>query len=133
MSARITSDLPPRDEPGLSRWPGAFGLSFGLIAGPLSALAMQMIAYNGVNWACGTGRMSAVHIVPALFLALTVVALLTAIRDWMTVGRGTHATRSTVADRTRFLSLCGIILSTFSAVLIVAMWIPLVVFDPCQH
>jgi hypothetical protein len=106
-------------------------LAFAFVAGPLFALAMQSLAYAEVPWACTRGRSALVHLVPAIFVALTLLAVLSAYSAWSRAGRHGQADADTVDDRTRFLGLGGLILSMASLVLIVAMWIPLFVFDPC--
>jgi hypothetical protein len=106
-------------------------LAFAFIAGPLFALAMQSLAYAEVPWACARGRLGVLHLVPAIFVALTLVAVLIAYSAWSRAGRHGQADADTVDDRTRFLSLGGLTLSLASLVLIIAMWIPLFVFDPC--
>jgi hypothetical protein len=106
-------------------------LAFAFIAGPVFALAMQSLAYADVPWACTRGRSVLVHLIPAIFLALTLLAVVTAYAAWSRAGRHGRADADTVEDRTRFLGLGGLILSAASLVLILAMWIPLFVFDPC--
>src|SRR3954469_1391225 len=102
MSVRITSE--PGDIGDLSHFRRAIGLlrlSYGLLAGPLFILWTELISYHGVNWACGDGRLSAVHSVPILFLVLTLAALFIAYQDWSAAGAGTSAQRASLADRTR--------------------------------
>jgi hypothetical protein len=131
MSVRDSSDA------GLTRyerWPGIFGLAYGMIAAPLTALIMQTAAYNGVHWACGHDRnIGPVHILPAISVVLAIVAIWISWRDWTAVGRITRAEGGTVSERTRFLALSGLLLSAYGLLLILAMWAPLVIFDPCQH
>lgn len=115
------------------RWPGVLALAFGLAGGPVAALLMQTTAYNGVHWACGHQSMAAVHIIPVIYLLIGAAALWTAWRDWSTVGRIVRAEGGTVPDRTRFISLLGVILSAYSLVIMLWMWAPMVIFDPCQR
>jgi hypothetical protein len=134
MSVRTSSDGTALERQ-LSRfdsWPGILGLAYGLVAGPLSMLMMQLLAYEGVQWACGQKALLKVHVVPILFLVFTIVAFMVAYRDWRAVGSGTDAEHATVVDRTRFIALCGMVTSAFSVLLIVGMWMPLFVFHPCQ-
>lgn len=130
MSVRTSS------EQALSRfdrWPGILGLLFGAIAGPLAALYMQAVAYAGVQWSCGHRNPITVHIIPVVFILLGVIAVWLSWRDWNTVGRMTRAEGATVSDRTRFVALSGLMLSAFSVVLMVALWLPMIVFNPCQR
>jgi hypothetical protein len=106
-------------------------LAFAFIAGPVFALAMQSLAYAEVPWACTRGRPALVHLVPAIFVALTLLAVVTGYSAWSRADRHGQTDADTVEDRTRFLGLGGLMLSLASLVLILAMWIPLFVFDPC--
>src|SRR5205085_2009675 len=60
-------------------------------------------------------------------------AALTAYRDWRAVGGGVEDEAATVATRTRFVSLMGIVISLFSSMVIVAQWSAAFVFDPCMR
>src|SRR3954447_25924884 len=109
MSVRTSS------EQALSRfdrWPGIFGLLYGAIGAPLAALYMQLVAYAGVQWSCGHRNPITVHIVPVVFLLLAIVAVWISWRDWTVVGRVTRAEGATVSERTRFVALSGLMLST---------------------
>jgi hypothetical protein len=130
MSVRTSSN---EGRSGYERWPGIFALAYGVIGAPLSALLMQSVAYNGVHWACGHNNVILIQLIPVPFVLAGAVALWMAWRDWSAVGRITRADGSTVAERTRFVALSGVILSAFGLLLILAMWIPMIVFDPCQR
>lgn len=108
------------------------GLAFGLLAGPVSMLWMQSAAFSGVPWGCWKQRTEMLHLIPAAFLVVALAALGIAVRDWRRVGGGSEADGATVADRTRFIAICGIVASAFSAMVIVGMWIPLFTMNPCQ-
>lgn len=131
MSVRTSSEPPALSR--FDRWPGILGLAYGLVGAPISALLMQVSAYAGVQWACGHRTVAVVHIIPAIFISLAAGAAWISWRDWTTVGRIGRAENATVTDRTRFVALAGIILSLYSIVIILAMWLPLVIFDPCQR
>jgi hypothetical protein len=130
MSVRTSSE---RALSRFDRWPGIFGLAYGFIGAPLSALYMQVVAYAGVQWACGHNDVVTIQLVPLIFLLLGVVAVWLSWRDWTAVGRIARAEGETVSERTRFLALSGLLLSAFSVVLILALWLPMIVFDPCQR
>src|SRR4051812_43049440 len=134
MSAPITSESRGAEELSLfRRTAGLLRLTYGLLAGPVFVLWSELFSYHGVNWACGDGHLSAVHAIPIAFLVLTLLGLLIAYQDWTRTGGGTSAQHASLADRTRFVSLCGVILSAYSALIIAWMWVPLFVFTPCQH
>jgi hypothetical protein len=114
-----------------TRWPGLLSLSAGLLVGPIAALFNQGLIYVANMWACGAGTRLALHVVPALCLAVSVGAGLLARADWARVGRGTHAEEATVSSRSRFLALSGMATSALSALVILAQWLAIFVFDPC--
>ena len=130
MSVRTSS------EEALSRfdrWPGLIGLVYGFIGAPLGALYMQLTAYSAVQWACGHKNVITIQVVPIIFLLLGAIAVWISWRDWTTVGRVARAEGATVSERTRFLALSGLILSSYGVVIMIAMWVPMLVFDPCQR
>jgi hypothetical protein len=126
---------PPSDrgETGFTRWPGLLSLSLGLLLGPVVALANQQIIYSANMWACGNNGWGTMHLIPLLCLIVAVGAALTARRDWKAVGGGVADEGATVAERTRFVALCGMFISTFSALVIVAQWAAIFVFEPCMR
>ena len=129
MSVLTSSEPPTRFE----RWPGVFGLAFGLAGGLVAALLMQTTAYNGVHWACGHRSMAPVHVIPAVYVLIGIAALWTSWRSWSAVGRIGRAEGATVPDRTRFIALLGVVLSSYSLVIMLWMWAPMMIFDPCQR
>jgi hypothetical protein len=116
-----------------TRWPGLLTLTLGVVLGPIVALITQQLIYQSNMWACGRNMHATMHIVPALALAVTIGAAITAYRDWKSVGGGVEEEAATVEARTRFLSIVGMISSVFAALVIVAMWAAIFVFDPCMR
>ena len=116
-----------------TRWPGLLSLSLGLLLGPVVALANQQLIYTVNMWACGHRMQPAMHVVPILCLIVTIGAAITAYRDWRAVGRGVEDEEGTVHTRTRFIAMLGIAISVFSALVIVAQWAAIFVFDPCMR
>jgi hypothetical protein len=130
MSVRTSS------EQALSRfdrWPGILGLTYRFVGAPLSALYMQVTAYAGVQWSCGHRNPITVHVIPVAFILLGVMAVCLSWRDWTAVGRLPRAEGATISERTRFVALSGLLLSAFSVVLMLALWLPMIVFNPCQR
>lgn len=115
------------------RWPGIIGLVYGFVGAPLAALYMQVVGYAGVQWACGHKNVITIQLVPVIFILLGLIAVWFSWRDWTAVGRGTRADGPTVTDRTRFVSLSGLIISSYALVIMIALWVPMIVFDPCQR
>ena len=116
-----------------TRWPGLMSLTLGLLLGPTVALANQQLTYTVNMWACGRGLQAVIHIVPALCLIVTLGAAFTAYRDWVAVERGVEDEAASVATRSRFVAIMGIIISLFSSAVILAQWAAIFVFDPCMR
>jgi uncharacterized protein YqgC (DUF456 family) len=126
----------PPSEHGVAaytRWPGLLSLSLGLLLGPVVALVNQELIYSVNMWACGHGLHAVIHIVPALCLIVTIGAAITAYRDWKAVGAGVEDEEATVATRSRFVALLGMMTSIFSTAVIIAQWAAVFVFDPCMR
>jgi hypothetical protein len=116
-----------------TRWPGLLSLSLGVLLGPIMALTNQELIYAANSWACGRGAWGTMHIIPLLCLIVAIGAGITARRDWKAVGGGVHDEDATVEQRSRFVALLGMAISTFSAAVIVAQWAAIVVFEPCMR
>jgi uncharacterized membrane protein YidH (DUF202 family) len=108
-------------------------LSLALLAGPLLALVFQALAYADVPWACNGGSATALHVLAAIFVVVTIAVLVDAFAMWRRSGRGAETDRATAADRSRFLALTGMLVSGASLLLVIAMWVPVFVFDPCAR
>ena len=106
---------------------------FGVLGGPIVALANQVLIYGANMWACGHGIRSVMHIVPAVCLAVTLVAAMMSYRSWTGVGGGAEDEAATIATRTRFLAILGIAISVFSSLVILAQWTAILVFEPCMR
>jgi hypothetical protein len=116
-----------------SRWPGLLSSTLGVVLGPVLALLNQQLIYAANMYACGRNLQHAMHVIPALCLLATIGAGVTARRDWKAVGAGVEDEEATVAARTRFLSIVGMVVSAFSALVILAQWAAIFVFDPCMR
>ncbi|HVX39806.1 MAG TPA: hypothetical protein VHB25_09555 [Gemmatimonadaceae bacterium] len=114
-------------------WRGLLRLSLGMLLGPVVALVNQQLVYLADMWACGHGLQGAVHVVPVLCLIVTIGAAIVAYRDWRAVGAGVEDSEATIGSRTRFMALCGIVISVFSSLVIVGQWAAIFVFDPCMR
>jgi len=116
-----------------SRWPGLLSLTIGWIGGPLAALANQQLTYMANMWACGRGHHEALHVTPLVCLVIAVAVGMVAYRDWTFAGRGVEDEEASVDTRSRFIALLGIGLSAISALVILAQWLAVFVFDPCMR
>jgi hypothetical protein len=73
----------------------------------------------------------ALHIVPVVCLVAIAICGVIALRDWRSVGGGTEDEAATIVTRSRFLAMLGIASSLFSALIVVAMWLPMFIVNPC--
>ncbi len=111
-------------------------LWFGVLAGPLAVLANEQVEYAIVAWSCG--QLDAVtsvllHAVPIALIALSLASSLIA---WRHRTRPLDTFANIAAedeDRRGFMSLVGIGIGIFSALVILAQWIPVFYMSACAH
>lgn len=115
-----------------ARWPGLLRLSLGFLVGLLAVLWDQAVAYMATPWACSVDGRWSLHVAHLLFLVIAVVVGGISWRDWRATGGGTRDDEATVVGRSRFLALAGLAASTYSALIIIAMWIAVLFLGPCQ-
>jgi hypothetical protein len=116
-----------------TQWPGLLSLSLGVVLGPIVALVNQQATYAVNMWACGRNLHATMHIVPALSLIVVAGAGIGAYLNWRVVGKGLEDEHGAIATRTRFLSLLGLAISVFSALVILAQWLAVFMFAPCMR
>jgi hypothetical protein len=114
MSARASSDL---------------RLALGVVLGPIIALLNQQAIYTGATWACGHNARGTLHIIPGLCL----IGVLLVAGDAYGIWRDNRGKEGTWSSRTQFLSIVGVALSLFSAVVIAAQWMGIFTFDACMR
>jgi hypothetical protein len=104
-------------------------LVLGVVLGPVVALLNQQAIYSGATWACGHGARGTLHVIPALCLLGVLIVAADAHRLW----RQARQREGAWASRTQFLSVIGMAVSLFSAVVIAAQWMSLFTFDACMR
>jgi hypothetical protein len=105
-------------------WPG-------IVLAPLLALADQSVAYALVQWGCFHQQFAALQLVHAFFLAATLATLVPAWPGAMRARLPDRAAPGDTHDRHHFMSVVSLMLGAFSALVIVALWIPQWVLSPC--
>jgi hypothetical protein len=105
----------------------------GVLTGPLAALVQLQTNYALVLWACGAGRTWALHLVAFVTLLLCVGAGLLSLSNWRKTGAGWDDEGAGVLPRSRFMSVVGMFVSLMSAIVVVAQWIAVFVYNPCQR
>ena len=105
----------------------------GVLAGPLAALTQLQVNYALVLWACGAGREWALHVVSLLTLLVTVAAGLLSWRNWRRAGASWEDGGAGIVPRSRFMAVVGLLISVLTALVVVAQWIAIFVYDPCER
>src|SRR3954464_6442579 len=112
-----TRSVEPNERERFTRWPGLFGLTLGVVAGPIAVLVNEELIYVTNMWACGTGKHLAMHVVPLICVLVALGAGALAWGDWVRTGRGIEDEAATIDARSRFLALTGMAVSALSALL----------------
>jgi hypothetical protein len=107
-------------------------LWIGLLLPPVAFLIDLEVAYALVPTACSSGNPLPVHLVHLACLVLAGVGGLTAWRWWRLRGATWPGEEGDPLARSRFMAGLGLLLSGLILLVIVAMWIPSFLLDPCQ-
>lgn len=112
---------------------GPWALWAGVLAGPLAMLIQLQVNYALVLWACGAGREWALHLTALLALVVTVAGGSLSWRNRRRMGAGWEDEGAGVIPRSRFMAVVGVLASVLFALVIVAQWIPIFVYGPCDR
>jgi hypothetical protein len=104
-----------------------------VLAPPLAALAQLQTNYALVLWACGRAQTWPLHMVALLALLVSIGCGLLAWRNWQKAGADWTDDGAGPIPRSRFMAAVGMLVSAHSALVIIAQWIAVFVFDPCQR
>jgi hypothetical protein len=107
-------------------------LFIGLLVPPIAFLIDLEVAYALVPTACSTRNPLLVHLVHLACLLLVVFAWVTAWRCWKATGSTWPAEEGGPLGRSRLLAGIGVLMSALFALVILAMWLPSFILDPCQ-
>jgi hypothetical protein len=111
---------------------GFFGLTLGLILGPVVALVNQAAIYIVNMRACGRDLHQWMHVIPVACLVLVGIAALVAESNRRGASRDGES-NDVVVSRTYFLAVLGLGISLISAIVIIAQWVSVISFDPCMR
>lgn len=115
----------PREASSLALWVGVLG------APALWAIQFQT-NYALVPWICAHGHLIFMHLTTALFVVLGVGCALVSLHDWRRVGGGsTEGSAGGPIERTRFLGLLGLLVSSLFSLLILAQGVAAFFLNPC--
>jgi hypothetical protein len=107
-------------------------LWLGLVGAPIVWLAHLEINYSLTPSACHSGQKTALIIVTAIALVLTIVITLIAWRSWRVTGATFATEAGDVIGRCRFMALAGLGVSAIVVLLVLANFFPIVVLGVCD-
>jgi hypothetical protein len=109
----------------------SLALWFGLLGGPAAGFANVLVGYPAVDRACVGNSSVVLHLLTALFLAISLIAGLVSWRlrrragDWPETAGG-------LLPRSRFMATVGILTAAVSAFGIILQWIPIFFLGACH-
>ena len=103
-----------------------------MVVGPAIVAAEQQANYVLVRQACSMQRNVALYVVVVVAIVLTIATALVGVSIWRRAGTAWPTEAGDLANRIRFISVVGILISAMSFLVIVAQGIATVQFDPCQ-
>jgi hypothetical protein len=104
-----------------------------VLAGPLAALAQLQADYALVLWVCGSGQGWTLHAVSLLALLVCALAGALAWRNWRRAGARWEDDGAGALPRSRFMSVVGMLVSAHSALVVIAQWVAVFIYSPCQR
>ena len=117
-----------------------------LLLAPLVALGELTVVYSMVSPACASQQRGGLHAVAAVSLLVVLAMTALAWRDWRghdtrerrgvsgVAGESSAVTRADsdeAAQRPHFIALMAVIVGALSALVCVALWIPVWLLSPC--
>ena len=112
---------------------GPAALWVGVLAAPLAMLTQLQVNYALVLWACGAGREWPLHLVALLALAASVGGGLLSWRNHRLARAGFEEEGAGVIPRSGFMAMVGMLLSALISLVVIAQWIPIFVYGPCDR
>ena len=117
----------------LKKGGGAIELWIGVLAGPIAALTQLEANYALVLWACAANKFWPLHLVSLGALLMTVTGGLLALRVWNQVGPKTTEDGEGAVPRSRFMAAVGMLGSGLMLLVVIAQWLAVFVFHPCER
>ena len=106
-------------------------LWYALLAGPLAWMLGLNADYSLVRVACAKGTMLPLHLVTLVTLLLAASGGLVAWREWRRDGAEWPGEEATVLERSRFMSVVGLMASALFSLAILAQWAAKLFLGPC--
>lgn len=102
-----------------------------LLAGPLTLLAAEWVAYALVPGACTRRNSVVVHVVHVAALVVVAGGFVASRRAWERLDRGEPDEHPGPDHRARFMAVSGMITNVFSALVVACFWLADFLFGPC--
>jgi hypothetical protein len=112
---------------------GLIALWAGVLAGPVAWALSQQVTYLLATLDCSYGIDFALSPVMALTLLVAAGGAFLSWRNWRRAGRELPDEGGGVMSRSRFMAVTGLLLSAFSALIIIAEWLPIFFYRQCQR
>jgi hypothetical protein len=103
-----------------------------VLAGPLIWLASLESTYALVPWACRTGHRAVLTLIVGAALAAALATAAVAWSGWRAVRTRTATESDPPMGRSVFMTVSGLALSLFSALVLVASAVPIFGLGPCD-
>jgi hypothetical protein len=116
-----------------TRQGGLLWLWAGVLVAPVAFLFNLQVNYTLTQKLCPGGRSLILHLTTLCFLLLAAGGGFIAWRNWARAGRGWPDESEDNTVRNRFLAIIGLMISLLCSLIIIALWIPQFIFDPCQR
>jgi uncharacterized membrane protein YidH (DUF202 family) len=112
---------------------GILWLWAGVLTAPLAFLLHLEVSYALVTQLCQSTHKLVLQLVTVLFVLVSAAGGLIAWRNWEAAGRKWPGEEATVSERSRFMSVIGLLVSALVVVALVWQLVPQFIFDPCQR
>ena len=107
-------------------------LWLGMVGGPIVWLLYLQVSYILAPRACRAGDKTALAVVAVVALVATIAVTIVAWRAWRATEADYSAGEGTVLGRSRFMALSGLGISALIILLVIASFIPIVVYGACD-
>ncbi len=112
---------------------GLIQLWLGLLAGPLAALVQLEVAYALVLWVCRSQQTWPLHLVSAIALLATIAAGVIALENLRRLRARFDDDEAGTIPRSRLMAIVGALMSALMSLVIIAQWLPVFLYGPCQR
>jgi hypothetical protein len=109
----------------------SLALWFGLLGGPAASFGNVLVGYPAVDRACVGNSSVVLHLITALFLAISFLAGVVSWGLRQRLGKWPE-TAGGLLPRSRFMATVGILTAAVSAFGIILQWIPIFVLGACH-